>query len=158
MKLRYKLNTWLSALLALFGFTAFDSCAAMYGVPTVRYDVSGKVTDDKGNPIEGIEVEVRLKRDHEIKSLHAPTASVRNGNGVDNKVLTDEKGRYSHTVRDDDFYEHVLQIGFTDIDGEQNGAYQNDTVRFNKLPRESEDGWVTGGTIEYNATLTEKWQ
>ena len=61
----YKLTRWLcTLLLGVLGFTACEKedeigdTPAAYGTPTADYIFEGVVTDQAGNPIKGIEVQI----------------------------------------------------------------------------------------------------
>ncbi|MBO4571674.1 MAG: radical SAM-associated putative lipoprotein [Bacteroidales bacterium] len=88
----------LGALLSIAGLGIFTAC---YGVPEYYYSndkvLSGTVTDESGNPVNGIQVSV-------------------DGNRF---ATTDDHGRFSNFVISDKFDFEVL---FQDVDGEKNGG------------------------------------
>lgn len=131
----------LSALLALLGFGSCDKIGAdEYGSPYLEYQVKGQVTDEKGNPIEGIRVMVEnetygfsVNHDGLWKHAFADT------------VYTDANGRFtSHEINDGFIYGKVF---FEDIDGLAHGSFRPDSVNLENLEQkqiEDEDGWYKG--------------
>ena len=56
-----QLTQWLlTTVIALLGFSSCDPLdhPVMYGSPTADYKAEGVVTDEDGNPIEGIQIKV----------------------------------------------------------------------------------------------------
>lgn len=133
-------------LLALLGIGGCQSLAleeveeltmVAYGAPTACYSIKGKVTDEKGKALEGIEVRVKRRfhadgRDRYFDIL-VPLAS-------------DANGKWSTEIRATPT--DTLQIVFTDIDGAANGGeFAADSVRvpvkIEKDPRKN-DAWYVG--------------
>jgi len=89
----------------------FRNGEVMYGVPTVYYSVKGKVTDENGKAVDGIQVRVQrqAKGDNRIwyDDMTAPITS-----GTDGKWSTEPRDMPTST----------LKIVFTDIDGDANGG------------------------------------
>lgn len=90
-----------------------------YGSPSAHYSVKGKVGDNKGQALEGIEVRVqgRFQSDGNVyyRDLKQPT-------------LTDGNGQWSSEIYH--WPTDTLQIVFTDIDGAANGGeFAADSVR-----------------------------
>ena len=140
MKIKYlKLKHWLLVSLGgLLGFS-FAGCddfpygTEKYGCPEATYHVKGTVTNEKGDPIEGIEV-----------AQAYDSAGVRyvmlehSGLGT-----TNPDGRYNVSLYGMPGQE--VAIGFRDIDGDLNGRYR-DTVITVSAPRED----FHGGDGEWN--------
>lgn len=140
MKIKYlKLKNWL--LFSLGGLLGINlvSCRMMYGTPEATYNVAGKVANEVGQPIEGIEVDAY------------PDYSLR--------TVTDKDGRYMLTLT------YIwpgdsLSLDFRDIDSTENGYYRDTTVTVptKDLHLVGGDGeWYDGeGFIVQNITLKEK--
>jgi putative lipoprotein (rSAM/lipoprotein system) len=104
-------------LAALLGITAgckgggSNEVICMYGVPTVSYELKGKVTDEGGKPVEGIEVSF---------ARVAPSDSALVGSPFGPTVLTDAAGQWNIHYQDDPT--SILKVTFTDVDGSENGG------------------------------------
>lgn len=100
----------------------------MYGSPYADYDVTVKVTDEAGKPINGI-------------SLREPWI-------VDGQPVykTDHKGEVSAKIRS--FSTTRLDLILEDIDGDENGGtFKTDTLRkpdFTITKVKNGDGWFAG--------------
>ena len=93
------------ALLAILGFSALMSCVGKYGMPP-EYNISGTVTDKvTDEPIKGIEV------------------TNHNDQDIGRSVFTGENGYYSIMCP-----EVLRYLSFRDVDGEENGLYNDTTV------------------------------
>lgn len=96
------------SLLGLGG--AISACGAfispdMYGTPTMEYRVSGKVTDSEtGSPISGIQVE-----------------SWDTMSGTQTTLTADDGG---FCVENRESFIDKVTLKFTDIDGPENGEYE----------------------------------
>ena len=116
MKVRF--NRWYNAVLtALLGLLGFESCSnggnelCEYGTPTADYTVKGVVTDEEGNPIQGI-----------------LTKFVGDYNYGEQSTMTDKSGNYKLQVSTFPGL-HNCQLIVKDIDGEANGGeFQSDTL------------------------------
>jgi len=114
MKVRFTrwYNTVLTALLGLLGFESCESESQLeYGVPQADYIVKGVVTDDAGNPIQGIKT--KFVHDHYYGEKTA---------------ITDDSGNYEiQATSYPDLYN--CQLIVEDIDGEANGGeFLSDTL------------------------------
>ena len=109
-------NKLIYAILSLLGLATACSKhhdeggeVCMYGTPTVTFSVKGHVTDEKGQPIEGIRVSVQLYK----------------------ATFTDAQGQFAFKkqqmigMSSDRFIE---ELEFRDVDGEANGSFENRTV------------------------------
>lgn len=108
-----------------------------YGVPTVHYSINGKVTDEKGKALEGIQVSVKSKRHGDNRSWYSDIIS---------PISSDSKGKWEAEPRA--MPTDTLQIVFTDIDGAANGGeFAADSVRvpvnIEKDPKNN-DAWYFG--------------
>lgn len=110
-----KANKFIVWLLALLGFSGCDIIGANmygpapveYGTPHAEFELKGKVTDEEGTPIQGIEVSARWAND-------AP--------GEISPVETDAKGEY---VFNDPYWwpdTGNIEVTANDIDGDENGG------------------------------------
>ncbi|MBQ0035052.1 MAG: radical SAM-associated putative lipoprotein [Bacteroidales bacterium] len=144
-KTRTLLNSFLCSLLALLGFSGCQERVPMYGVPQLVADFSGSVADKEGNPIEGIEVKLLDGR----QDIAYAT-----------KTRSNENGQFS--IRTDLFYSDIqygdsILITAADVDGEENGSYQADTLRVPYPEMKDVDGWLSEGKTEgINFRLEEK--
>lgn len=139
-------NKLLWFLLSLLGFGT--SCSdndntpenfmCEYGTPSATFSVKGKVTDDEGKPIPGIEVQ--LEKDYD-------------------KQLTDEQGNFEF-VKSLTFHidEKPMPLRFTDIDGPENGSFEPATVdvQFTQNPDVKPGSWYQGDFTAQDVTATMK--
>lgn len=128
-------NAVLTALLSMLGYGCSLEEPEMYGtpleygVPHINFIVKGVVTDEAGNPIQGIETKF-------VGDLNdAPTTK------------TDANGNYMIQAM---IYPslHGCKLIVNDIDGEANGGeFQSDTIDVETLPKDElgkGDGWYQG--------------
>ena len=103
----------LSTLLVLLGFSSCDKIGALeYGSPYVDFQVKGQVTDENGNPIEGICVTLEASPD---------------------VLYTDADGRFeSKEIRNVAIYG---KIKFEDIDGSAHGSFLPDSAALETFER-----------------------
>lgn len=148
MKVRF--NRWYNAVLTvLLGLLGFESCDSPdeygpipieYGVPHINYIVRGVVTDEVGNPIQGIQ-----------------TKFVGDLNYID-PTKTDAKGNYQIQAMTYPGLKGCKLI-VNDIDGEANGGeFLSDTIDVETLPKkelEKGDGW-NQGSYESTANIQMK--
>ena len=134
---------FLSMILALLGLGGCEAAEdigdikCMYGSPTVHYSVKGKVTDEKGKPVQGIEVTIEGQYQEEGVVINRPITQPRQS-GADG-TWSAEEGHLPYST---------LLIRFKDIDGEANGglfAEDSTTVAVNvvKDPKET-NPWRVG--------------
>ncbi len=110
------------SMLSLLGFSGCSESGGnvysepdMYGTPTEDFRFMGTLTDSEGNPIQGINVNVRSSSDD---------------------VVTDAEGAFltDLTTEIDNYY----TVTFTDIDGVENGG-EFETKQVEVKSGESED-------------------
>ena len=149
--MRVRFNRWynavLSVLLGLLGFEACDpvdeygASPVEYGTPFAHYEVKGQVTDEAGNPIQGIQISA-------ISGVF--------DSQLYQTVTSDETGHYTLSERqlfvgDDD------RIEFKDIDGEANGGlFQDTTLNMRDMPMEKTangDNHWNSGTYKVNGNV-----
>ncbi len=145
-------NWVLAGLMGLIGGVVScdseENMVCMYGTPHASYDLKGKVVNNAGAPISGIEVKAGTKWSREELNM----------TDYPYKTLTDAKGEYAftlHTVGKNDFTVYA-----SDIDGEANGAWQKDSiaVKGSEINMTGEKGaWEDGkGSATVNFTLREE--
>lgn len=109
----------------------------MYGVPTVHYSIKGKVTDENGKAVDGIQVRVQRQASGDNRiwydDITAPISS-----GADGKWSVEPRDMPTST----------LKIIFTDTDGEANGGeFATDSIQVPvnivKDPK-NKDPWYDG--------------
>ena len=153
MRIKYlKLKNWLLVTLGgLLGVSLAgcesDPIACEYGCPEGTYHVKGTVVNSKGEPVEGIVV---------VDAYDSGNDEYVMGYGA--LDTTGPDGRYDVSVSG--MPDWPSPVGFRDVDGEQNGAY-NDTVIPVSAPASAFHGgdgnWNEGSAnIDLNVTLTEK--
>ena len=97
-----RISAW---LLCLIGFGSSVACSPgmmteEYGSPYASYEVKGKVTDQQGEPIPGIQVT--------CDAMYIEP------------VYTESDGSYA--LNGDGFPQEKIQVSFEDVDGEENGG------------------------------------
>ena len=118
-----------SMLLALLGvgcekIEEIGIVEVMYGSPSAHFSVKGKVTDESGNPIQNIQVNLYgvtsfQGQDYAVPKNHQP-------------VKTDTKGTY--LVEMNDIPYTTIQVNAKDIDGAANGGeFASDSLRSGTL-------------------------
>lgn len=112
---------------------------AEYGCPSADFDISGRVTDKNGTPVEGIEV----KHDQS-----------------NNIVDTTNADGFYHLPKYNDFPNQDISMAFRDVDSNEHGAYRDTTVVVPVEHNEYRGGdghWYEGTlTKEVNVTLDPK--
>ena len=111
MKPNFKLFSWLcTAIVSLLGFAACDKeiPSAAYGSPYADYKYMGTVTDEDGNPIQG------------IKATLVGSSNLIKGREI--AVLTTDKDGKFESEYYSEMSTSIYKIEFTDIDGELNGG------------------------------------
>lgn len=105
-KLLTNYNKVLAYVISLLGISATFSCCMYgspveYGTPVATYKVSGNVSDENDNQLQGIRVVLR-----------------------NDTSFTNENGVYS--VQANDFPGEIsFPIAFSDVDGDTNGRFQS---------------------------------
>ena len=127
-------KTLLSGALVLLGFSAcskdeVDETPVAYGSPSADYRVIGEVSDEEGNPLEGIRV---------IVEKYPNMADT---------VYTDAKGAFqTENINSVGFYIH--DVAFDDVDGEAGGG-EFESVKvpiedFERKKIKEGEGWYNG--------------
>lgn len=118
-KRKFTVQHLLSGMMALLGFSACNSeTPCLYGTPSADYKVMGTVTDEDGNPIEGIQVVVvdSLMQDNYIQKGDSYVERSKM-----DTVYTDKQGKYAS--RDiQTFGTEEVEVVFNDVDESANGG------------------------------------
>jgi len=129
----------LATLLALVGLGA-TSCwqICMYGSPTAEWKVKGKVVDEAGNPVPGLQVALGNRVDNEPGVIYD-----KNYWPLDT-LQTGPDGVYE--VHSGGFPLSKLQVDVKDIDGEANGGeFQDASLVVTDFQFKDGDGsWYEG--------------
>lgn len=132
-----RVSAW---LLCLIGFGSSVACspgmvADEYGSPYASYEVKGKVTDQQGEPVQGIQVT--------CDAMYVQAVFT----GADGSYLLSGAG----------FPREKIEVEFKDVDGEENGgAFAVKTVSAQTVQvQEGDDRWDFGTyAAEVNAELS----
>lgn len=187
MKIQFlKVRNWLLlSLMGLFGVTACHSSkeaaqqpaagsdgsdgpsvqprprgeiAVMYGVPTMNFVVKGKVTDEQGKPVKGIQVTlINQTIDVTPEYLQADNPYVQD---YFRRVAdtTDAQGRFTSAASDVPV--EAQRILVRDIDGSANGQYQDqmlDVEFADAKQSRAGQGWDRGEKVkEVDIVLNKK--
>lgn len=135
-------NWALAGLMGLLGFACSDDedVPAEYGTPHADYRIIGYVKNQAGEPIPDIKVEAVTAHNSNFRT----------------PVLSNAQGHYSATASSVGRVGE-LQLIITDIDKEENGLFQNDTILVKINDEDYYDkgeGWNVGKAFkEVNITL-----
>ncbi len=92
----------------VFGFSS--NVAAQYGAPPSRFKINGFVLSEDNKPLKNINVKINK------------------GKTRQKTLSTNSNGEFSFIITEDDILDTIYIVA-TDIDGEENGAYQEkDTI------------------------------
>ena len=133
------------SVIGLLGFSSCEEHSDEYGTPITNFLYWGTVTDEAGNPIEGINV---------IMSgniLGMPNVKLKTESYMSNENTS---LFYTGVFRTDDT--RITTIVFVDVDGEENGGdFQSLTITPQDMVEESRyDDMPPRGTLkEYKATI-----
>ena len=136
LQLLRKINCLLTGLLAIIGFSCGENgeIPCEYGSPHANFQIKGKVTDMKGEPIPDLQVRINPSGEsHPQGWLHT------------NTLQTDTNGDFIFSKTDFPFMEYRLII--EDIDWDKNKAiYASDTitVTFDSNDFSGGEGWSLG--------------
>ncbi len=155
----------ISALVTAFGGTSCSDIfpresACLYGVPGNIFNLEGEVTDEKGNAIQGIQVNVKVNPKSASKS-----DSDSLDEEIDSKIYldtekTDKDGKFAlhWHCQNENYEDFILEV--KDIDDIENG-YFNDTSESVSFRSDNRNGKSDFGNIIYDIKdkkiqLTEK--
>lgn len=125
-------NAVLAALLSMLGYGCSSSDEPVeYGTPHADYIIKGQVTDEAGNPIQGINV--KAPYGSYLSSQFAQIVETDAAGKFTLKEFSSQKGH---------------EIVFEDVDGEANGGlFKSETIHVETLPKtqtEKGSGWYRG--------------
>lgn len=122
------------SILSLLGLTSLVSCypfimtPIMYGMPANYHQITGTVRgkdvdgDGVGDPVPGIQ--------YSYEGQNLETVYDEDGNIIEHKIpVTDENGIFYVDYWDSNGAKGIF-VNFIDIDGEENGLYQENQVFF----------------------------
>lgn len=151
----------IGAILSMLGFTSCDPLLVFeqkdmygpgpirpeYGCPSAVFKFSGDAVNEEGEPIPGIRVVVSPREDNEWETDTLYT----NASGHA------ELGQLKYTWPDTD----VIQVVFQDVDGKDNGSYEDKTLKKDDLEieqtGEGSGAWYEGEfTIRAKAVMQKK--
>jgi len=150
-------NWALAGLLSLLGFTGCDIQGAYeYGTPNADYTVKGTVVDKAtGKPIKGIRVGYGPDESRPVPMYGVITTPYQ----PKNYVITDAKGEFNLTENGFPDPNFTTPVYVKDIDGEQNGFYQSDTLQIDfsksKLTKKASHWYAGEYTVTENVKLEE---
>ena len=131
------------SVIGVLGFSSCEEHSDEYGTPITTFRYWGTVTDEAGNPIEGINV-------------------IMSGNilGMPNVKLKTESYMYGEdmsvflTGRFSTANTQITTIDFVDVDGEENGGdFQSVTITPQDMVQESQFDDMPATRLEYKATI-----
>ena len=137
-------NFLLGALLSVVGYgcSSDGDEPVMYGSPTADYQISGVVTDENGNPVEGIKAS--------LNHVDVKDGEVKVGYEI-RSTKTDAEGRYTMDVKNLEGGIGTTGLQMQDVDGEEHGGtFKEKVVRMD--PNKAQyvapgDGQWNGGTF-----------
>ena len=138
------INSLISAIMGLFAVSCnhlvpMYGVVAMYGVPTKLVDVKGKITNESGEALKGVQVKISTAKEE----------------GVQYEVYTNDEGLY--TTVDCDFFNYgndTLKVVVNDT----TDVYAPDSVKipFDALDIEVDTGWVKEYSVDVDLELKKK--
>lgn len=138
-----KSSNWaLAGILSLLGFSGMTSCEATeeYGSPHADYTIKGKVTNEAKQAIPNLKIEILSEREYPITESE-----------------TDANGKFQTSF---DGLGENYSVAVSDLDGDVNGAFENDTIDINFTKDDyikKGSGWYQGELLkEIEIVLKEK--
>ena len=129
------------SVIGMLGFSSCEEHSDEYGTPITTFRSWGTVTDEAGNPIEGINV---------IMSgniLGMPNVKLKT-ESYDGEKYNFSTGIFSTADT------HIETIDFVDVDGEENGGdFQSVTITPQDMVQESQFDDMPATRLEYKATI-----
>lgn len=119
----------------------------MYGVPTMNYSIQGRVRDAEGNPVKDIRVNM-LERNMETTPEGELVGDPENVSRYlkSTEVVTDRGGHFE--IKNSGLPQTEVKLLIRDVDGQENGSYQNQVLSVPVLPedldRQEAGGWNQG--------------
>lgn len=127
-----------SILLGLLGIgTSACFPVVMYGTPQADFSIKGKVLDEEGQPVKGIQVVVANRFENSPSVIYD-----QNWSPIDT-LYTDGAGNYEMTR--EIFPTSNVQVDIHDVDGTQNsGEFEDETLIFREIEYKDGKGWYSG--------------
>lgn len=118
----------------------------MYGVPTMDFEIRGRVVNPKGKPVRGVQINM-LERNMEMQGTELQGDPERVKEFLEsNAVSTDENGKF--IIKSNGLPQEQVRLLVRDVDGTKNGNYQNQLKELEVTPddmdRTNADGWYQG--------------
>lgn len=118
----------------------------MYGVPTMNFQLRGKVTDANGKPISGIKVNM-LERGMEVQGTELQGDPERVKAFLEETAATtDRHGKF--TLQNSGIPQEQVRLLVRDVDGNENGLHKDRLVEIEVTPdavdRTNAGGWNQG--------------
>lgn len=135
----FRMTQWLmSVVISLLGFSACsdDQMRLMYRTPTFDFQAEGCVTDEEGNPIEGIQLKVSLQK----ASQDSSEAEI---------IFSDKDGEFTTPKY---YNQMIFSLTAEDIDGAKNGGeFESKQIDLTKMKPELDktnaDDWYWGVNV-----------
>ena len=155
----------ISSLLTAFGGTSCSDffpreAPCLYGVPGNIFNLEGEVTDEKGEAIQGIEVNVKVNAESASKNEPEPLDEEIDSKTYLDTRKTDKDGKFSlhWHCQNENYADFILEV--KDVDGPENG-YFNDTTetvsyRLGDFNEKSDFGNLIFDIKDKKIQLTEK--
>ncbi len=127
---------FIALLCSLVGLGTTGCYPCMYGSPTADFSAKGRVIDEKGQPIQGLQVILgnRWHGENYNGTSYKPIDSLQTGPNGEYEVF------FASTIPITN-----LQIDVNDIDGEANGGtFESATVLVKDIQYEDGKGWYEG--------------
>ena len=147
-KVLFKILSYLGipAFFSFLGCNLFNqpgSYVCEYGMPTNYFNFDGVVLGDiDGDGIEEKIPDIQITvKDSEISEK------------------TNQDGQFSFRIIDNDYTnQFVYEVTFSDVDGEENGSFEDKsvTVTFNKNEGKKQGNWITNYNTNQEIKLTPK--
>ena len=147
----------LGGILSLLGFGSCDviggGMVCMYGQPHADFTVKGTVTDEEGEPVEGIRAVV----DAYFSWTDGAGNHYRELDYTDT-LYTDSSGMVQRKTGLFDKSSDVT-VTLTDVDGEKNGSFEEKVLEGLQMTqvKKGDDSWYNGAyELKFEATLKKK--
>lgn len=127
---------FIALLCSLVGLGTTCCYPCMYGSPTADFSAKGRVIDEAGQPIQGLQVILGNRRHGENYdgTSYTPIDSLKTGPNGEYEVY------FASTIPVTN-----LQVDVNDIDGEANGgSFESATVLVKDIQYEDGKGWYEG--------------
>lgn len=144
--MKYNYRSLALMVMSMLGFSsACDKVGdepEMYGCPFAHYDVSGEVSDGEGNPVEGIRVAVEWNDANGVEEC-----------SLKDTVYTDSNGAFKSRISGFPIQPEILDVVFEDVDGEENGSFEESSVEVTEIRHDEGDGTIMFSNGTYSAEV-----